>query len=122
MALQLLPQAPQFALSVVRLTHVVSHFVWSAGHCAAQVPLKQTWPAAQDAPQEPQCCTSLLVSTQVPLQFVAPAAQAQLPSVQLAPPEQVVPHAPQLEALVCRLTHAPPHAVVPAAHCARHWP
>jgi len=38
------------------------------------------------------------------------------------PPAHVVPQAPQLELLVCRLTQAPPQFDVPAAQLAVHTP
>jgi hypothetical protein len=104
---------PQFFLSVAVLTQAVPHFVSSGGHCATQPPLTQTCPAEQTLSQVPQCCTSLLVSAQSPLQLVVPPVQTQLPAKQDAPPVQVTPHAPQLPASVCVLTHDPLHAVVP---------
>ena len=122
MAAQLLPQAPQFALSVFRFAQEVPHLVSSVGHCAAHEPRVQTWPAAQEAPHEPQWFTSLVVSTHAPLQLVLPKAHEQLPPVQVAPPWQVVPQAPQSVELVWVLTQDEPHLVVPALHDAWHWP
>lgn len=58
-----MPQAPQFCLSVLVLTHSAPQFVSSAGHCAAHAELTQTCPAAQAFAQLPQWAASLLVST-----------------------------------------------------------
>ncbi len=60
--------------------------------------------------------TSLVVSTQLPLQFVVPIGHAQLPPEHVAPPPHVTPQPPQFVALVCVFTHEPLHAMVPAAH------
>ncbi len=45
LAPQLLPHEPQLLLSVVRLVHVVPHFVSRAGQLAWHVPAVQTSPA-----------------------------------------------------------------------------
>ncbi len=83
---QVVPQLPQFVLLVAVSTHTPLHAVCVGGqgmHCCVwllQVPLQQT-PlqqirfAGHAVPHAPQFALSVLVSTQVPLQFVWPVGQ-----------------------------------------------
>ena len=93
-------------------------------------------PPWQTLPQVPQLASSLLVSTQEPLQFV-PEAQlvAQLLPEQTCVWEHIVPQAPQLAGLLAVDTHTPLHSassvaqmqdeatqVVPPVHAFPHRP
>jgi hypothetical protein len=53
----------------------------------------------------------VLVSTQIAPQLVRPAPQAHAPALQVFPPTQTVPQAPQSVLLVCVSTHEAPHSV-----------
>ena len=74
---------------------------------------------AQAVVQVPQCARSVwrfVHAAAVPVpQSVEPMAQAQRPAVQVCPPVQALPQAPQLVASVCVFTQAPPQSVVPVA-------
>lgn len=68
--------------------------------------------------QAPQCLSSLVRSTHVPLQLVWPAGQ-HLPAEQV--PLQVVPQAPQFLASAWRSTQVPPQFIRPAAQQTPVW-
>jgi len=74
------PQPPQLSASALVFTQTPPHAVWSAGH-VAHVLLTQT-PLLQTVGQVPQCCGSVLRSTQVPAQSVVPPLQAHTPLTQ----------------------------------------
>ena len=61
-------QAPQCALSLVRLRHDPAQFVNPAAHDTAQVPDAQTCPLAQTRLQAPQWLRSVWRSRHVPAQ------------------------------------------------------
>jgi hypothetical protein len=78
------PQVPQCALLVVRLVSqpfiaLPSQLPKPRLHTCPQLPLEHMGEAFADAehatPHEPQCIRLTLVLTQVPPQFVCPAAQ-----------------------------------------------
>jgi hypothetical protein len=74
------PQPPQFARSFCVSTHVVPQQVCPAVQLhgsGTQMPVRQTCPAGQAAPQAPQCRASWFVSTQPePAQQLRPVVQA----------------------------------------------
>jgi hypothetical protein len=82
----------------------------------AQVPLRQSWPAAQAWPHAPQSCGSLLVSTHAAPHEVSPAAQAHMPPVHVSVPPQAWPQPPQFCGSVDVFTQLCPHRVKPAVH------
>jgi hypothetical protein len=53
-ATQVLPQLPQFEMSVCTSAQAPSQFCLPLGHSPLQVPESQTWSAAQALPQLPQ--------------------------------------------------------------------
>jgi hypothetical protein len=80
--LQALEQVPQLALSVCSLTQAPLQDVRLA--LQTQAPLTQEDPVPHDFPQRPQFAGSLIVFTQVPLQFVgSDESQVHIPSVAL---------------------------------------
>lgn len=122
------PQAPQFAASVERSTHVPPQLTWPVGQ---HLPSVHVVPLAHAAPQAPQFAGSVDVSTHAPAaQLVNPAGQ-QVPAEQDGVAEgQTFRHAPQFAASVARFTHAVVQssgqvAVVqpqtPAVHVAWSW-
>ena len=140
--LQLIPQAPQFVLSLSRL-HTPLQFVSVVPQHAAGVPDLHVSPIvvshiAPHVPQlllsvcvflhmleqhvslpphaivhEPQCASSFVISTHVPLQFVRPVAQQVVMPlfVWQVPAPQLLLHAPQFVLLVVRSTQVPPQFV-----------
>ena len=60
------------------------------------MPAEHTWPAGQAMPHPPQLAASDWMSTQTPLQLVAPAWPVQAPAVQVCPGWHMVPQLPQL--------------------------
>jgi hypothetical protein len=82
-----------------------------------QALLVQVWPAVQAWPQLPQLPLLLVGSTQVPPQASWPTTeQVQVPLMQVVPPEQTVPQAPQLRGSVIVLVQPPfPQTIVPVA-------
>jgi len=58
-------------------------------------------------PQAPQLSGSVWVSAHFPLHCVRPTPQTHCPAVHVSPAAQLMPHAPQFVALVCRSTHVP---------------
>jgi hypothetical protein len=56
------------------------------------------------------------VFLQAPEQYVSPVPQVQAPLLQVAPPVQATPHAPQSRLSVRRFTHAPEQLANPFAH------
>jgi hypothetical protein len=89
-----------------------------------QVPLLQVAVAlagtGQTVPQAPQLSTSVLVSTQVPLQQLSVPGHSPLvdphvhcPLTQLSPGEQALPQLPQFERSLAVFTQTPPQLVSP---------
>jgi hypothetical protein len=79
-----------------------------------QVPVQHVSPVLHAFVHDPQCASSLSRSTQVPLQFVCPAAQQVVRPLfvwQLEPVAQVFVHEPQCVSSVVRSTHVPPQFV-----------
>ena len=80
-----------------------------------QTPAVQVEPKQQLLPHIPQLLLLVCRFTQKepppppppppPVQRVWPVGQEQTPAVQVEPKPQLMPHIPQLLALVCRLTH-----------------
>jgi hypothetical protein len=87
-----------------------------AGH--EQIPAVQVDPDGQAWPHEPQFAKLVLVSTQVPLQFVCPAGQlpAHWPPEQTRPAAHAWPQVPQLALSVCTLVQMPLQLTRPAWH------
>ena len=69
---QTLPQAPQLALSVWRLAHVVPQLVCPVVQYNPHVPPAQMYPAGHLWPQVPQLAGSVWILVHAPLQFVSP--------------------------------------------------
>ena len=69
--------------------------------------------ALHTLPHAPQSSVLLVVSTQLPLQFVCPEGHetTHVPPAQTWFAPHGVPHAPQLAMSLCVFTHAPLHAV-----------
>ncbi len=78
---------------------------WPEGQVQAE--LVQTPPSLQPTLQLPQLNSSLLRSTQVPLQSALPEGHEQRPAVGVpqVPPLQGLPHAPQFAGSVPTLVH-----------------
>ena len=68
--LQTVPQAPQFAASVERSTHIPPQLLRPDGH--THMPPLQINPVGQTVPQLPQLLASLCRVVQIPEQFVWP--------------------------------------------------
>ena len=103
-----MPQAPQFVVSLLLLTHVAPHSAKpEVGQ--AQVPLRQVVPAGHTVPQAPQLPLSVQVSTQATPQNCLDDAPSHTHSTPLQcwPEGQVLPQPPQL-ALSFFGTHTPP--------------
>jgi hypothetical protein len=81
---QLIPQAPQFWLSFVKLAQRPLHSVRPAWHETAHMPAEQTSPVGHVFPQIPQLALSSRTFVQVPPQLVRPAWHV----TAQAPPEQ----------------------------------
>jgi hypothetical protein len=105
----------------------------SCSFAPPHVPPQQTSVGPHVAPpivaHAPQLASSVMGSTQVPLQQICPAAQtgehpshaeesgaAHVPPQQSCPPAHVVPHIPQFVALELVFTQRPPQQVCPPAH------
>src|SRR5207237_1025609 len=76
---QALPQAPQFARSVLGLTQAGPHAVSPFGH--AHAPAAQNWPIGHALPQPPQFAASVAVLTHCPPQSMRLAGHWHLPAV-----------------------------------------
>jgi hypothetical protein len=61
-----------------------------------QKPSEQVVPGGQTVPHVPQLLLSVMVLTQLPLQFVKPCRQMQVPSTQRSLAPHAIPHSPQL--------------------------
>ena len=72
---QTAPHAPQWALSVWRLTHAVEHWVSPAPQETAHTPAAQAVPGAQAVPQAPQWALLVRRSTHAPPHWACPAGQ-----------------------------------------------
>lgn len=79
-------------------------------------------PGPHCVPHAPQLAGSVSIETQVPAHAVWPAAQAQLPALQVCPLGQALSQRPQLATLVCVSTQLAPHAVRPLSHVALQAP
>ena len=106
---QILPQAPQLALSVLVLTHTGATVPQRVVPFAQpHFPLTQTWPAGQIVPQAPQLALSLFRLTHTSPQRVVPLGQPpQCPCAHSSPRLQRWPQLPQLRTSVARLVHLP---------------
>ncbi len=87
-----------------------------------QLPLLQTWLAAQALPHLPQSIVLLAKLTHWPEQLMVPDGHLQAPPEQNDPPEQASPQPPQLLLSFCRSTQDLPHAVKLVAHCPEQTP
>ena len=120
-ALQALPQAPQFLLSVCRLAQVPLQSVSPLWQERAHVPAAQTWPALQALPQAPQFLPSVCRLAQKAAPASWPSHRAwpvgqesrHLPLEQTCPALQALSQAPQFLESWSRATHRPLQREVP---------
>lgn len=133
---QLTEHMPQLALSVLRLAQLLPHAVYPDAQLAellthVPAPLHLS-PLAHAVPQPPQFVALSFRLTQfpwppkeMPPHCVRPVGQAHVPLLHATPPEQMVPHVPQLRLSVDVSTHVvvfPPkkpvdvHMVSPLLH------
>jgi hypothetical protein len=122
-AAQRLPQAPQLAVSLVRLASQPSaaallqspnpgeQVMWQVPPTQLAVPLV----VLQTLPQAPQLLVSVAVLKQSPPQAVCVGGQEvwQVPPLQTFPLGQAWLHWPQLPESAARFTHLPPQSVSP---------
>lgn len=122
---QTVPQAPQFALSLLRSlqTRPVPAQSGRFGRHVHALAVHVA-PAWHTVPHALQFFGSLLVSVQVPgvHSMIGGAPHVHVPVVQILPPVQAMPHMPQSELFVSRLTHAPTQLVSVASQVAAHRP
>jgi hypothetical protein len=97
-----LPQLPQFELSLVVSMHAVTpasvgQLVRPVPHAVPHMPIEQACPAPHALPQPPQFAGSTWVSTQLMPHWVVPPphAAAHEPAEQTCPALHTVPQAPQ---------------------------
>lgn len=122
------PQAPQFALSVIRFVQYGAppsgvHLVSVPEQLPVQLPAAHTVPAAHACPQPPQLRLSVWVSTHVGLPASpphitsAPRGQTAVhdPFTHACARGQTAPQLPQLSVSVAVSTQTGPHAVWPVA-------
>lgn len=115
------PQAPQFMLSLVVFTHCVPQsFIPVPEQPAMQWPPTHESPGAHGvALHPPQCCGSVCVSTHptVSLQYVSPLPlHPQVFPTHTAPVPHAWPHVPQSSGFLVRSTHTPSHDVSVPLH------
>lgn len=118
---QALPQVPQLALFVARLTHAPPQAVSPAGQTGAHVPAAQSGPPLpmmggwHTVPQVPQLLGSAARSTHRLLHSVGrvPRVHAHVRFTHCWPSTHALPQVPQLAGLFVRLTHAPAQLVSP---------
>jgi hypothetical protein len=72
--------------------------------------------------QVPQWAVLVMLSTQTPPHVVCPVGQPQAPFAHAWPPEQRLPHEPQLVASVSTSGQLLPHCISPAAQVAEQVP
>jgi hypothetical protein len=113
---QLLPQAPQCAMSVLRLTHCPLHGLSPAGH--PQTPPEHCWPPVHAVAHESQCIGSVWKFAHALLQLVSMGPESvvhvctQAPLKQLGVvAEQLFPQVPQFSGSVFVLVQTPLQAV-----------
>jgi hypothetical protein len=129
LVVQALPQAPQWAGSVIVSVQLPEHDVSEPQPVRVHEPARQL-ESVHPLPQPLQLFTSVCRFTHAPLQLVSPGGQAltQLPAVQVLPPPQLVVQVPQNCGSVCPLTQAwPPPWIAqssgePALHVSLHAP
>lgn len=125
-AVQVVPQAPQWAGLVLRVTHEPLHRV--PEHVVWHEPLEQTWLDPQATPHPPQFFGSVWVFTQLEPHFASPDPHTnpQAPPLQLAAAPaggvHALPHAPQWLTLVSVSTQSPAQAVRLPAQDSSHAP
>jgi hypothetical protein len=112
--LHFVPHAPQLAGLLVVLVHTggIPQFIVLGGQ--AQTPMLHTAPPVQASPHPPQLFTSVIVSTQAPVQFVVPAGHivVHIPAQTCGAVHMMV-HIPQFWGSVAVLTQTPPQSVPP---------
>lgn len=110
-ALQGMPHAPQWALSLAMVTHCPKQSVWPTAQLSAQPPPTQRCPGSHAIPQPPQLKTSVLVSTQPGPHIVVPDGQppAQVPPWHSRPGGHIIPHPPQFAGSNRGSTQPGPH-------------
>jgi hypothetical protein len=111
-----LPQLPQLALLVCRLTHCPLQLVVPLGQLHER--LTHEAPPAQATPHPPQFFESIARSTQPPLHAVSPAPQPfpHTPALQTRFVPQALPQEPQFARSELVLTHVPLQMVWPVGH------
>jgi len=89
--------------------------VWLELHVRLHAELLQTYPAGQTVPQVPQLWLSVVVTAQMPEQFVCPVTQetAQALPEQTCPLGHTVPQNPQLWLSLLRTVQIPEQFVCP---------
>jgi hypothetical protein len=110
------PQAPQFALLLVRSMQAAPHRVWSAPQSGLQAPLAQSRPGGQALPHAPQWEGSDARSTHASPQWPRPIGHWHAPATQVAPSRQEMSQEPQWSASLWTFTHALEQSVSPAPH------
>jgi hypothetical protein len=105
---QVVPQPPQFELSVVVFTHALPQWVRPALHW--QTLFTHAELAGQTLPHMPQLPGSDCVLTQAPPQLTWPAGHWQLLLMHESPAPQTLPHAPQLAGSTRVSAHLLPHS------------
>jgi hypothetical protein len=132
---QVIPHAPQFCGSVIKLAQRPLHVVCPAAQRTWQFPPTHDSPAAHARPHIPQCRSSVRVSTHsstaAPLSLAPPSppltliehrvsvaahTTSHVPREQTCPAAQARPHAPQLAGSLVVETHCPLHASCPIGH------
>ena len=109
------PQAPQFALSVIVSTHCSPQSVVPPGQ--THWLFTQSRPAGQAVPQAPQWRRLFVVSTHARSQFVSvPQSGAHAPVRQTSGAGHDVPHVPQFAGSAVTSTQLAPHCERPVAH------
>jgi hypothetical protein len=117
---QVLPQLPQLAVLVARLTHAPEQLVSPAAQETVQALFTQDCPPPQTMPQPPQLLGSVWVFAQKKRLLlphnVCPAEQTapQVPATQVCPTGQTLRQEPQWLGSVPVFTHTPLHTVPPA--------
>lgn len=81
-----------------------------------QVPLRHSCPLAQARPHAPQCCSSEVVSAQVPSHVVSVLAHPHRPARHGRSPSHARSHSPQWSGSTPVFTQRPSHSVAVAGH------
>lgn len=119
-ALHVIPQSPQFAMSVEVSTQEPEQTFFGSGvHVEAQLPAAHEVPAPQTVPHLPQLLPSVSRFTHLPPQSSFPIGQRHDPPTQLFPVSHTFPQLPQLLESLDVSTHAPEQFV--SVHVVPHF-